>query len=62
MTQTVATTARTMSTAKPLLPEIAQTMVTSLKATYSYPAWCPIPRAKSRGRALGSTYYAWYRY
>jgi hypothetical protein len=37
MTQTVATTARTMSTAKPLLPEIAQTMVTSLKATYSLP-------------------------
>jgi hypothetical protein len=37
MTQTVATTAITMSTAKPLLPEIALTMVTLLRATYSSP-------------------------
>jgi hypothetical protein len=41
MTQTVATTASTMSTAKPLLPEIALTMVTSLKATYSSPCLVP---------------------
>jgi len=34
-TQTVATTASTMSTTKPLVPEIALIIVTSLKATYS---------------------------
>jgi hypothetical protein len=36
-TQTVPTTASTMSTAKPLLPEIALIMVTSLKVPYSSP-------------------------
>jgi len=49
MTQTVATTASTMRTAKPLLPEIALTMVTSLKATYSSPR--PVsPTSGSMGR------------
>ena len=37
MAQTVPTAASTMTTAKPLLPEIALTMFTSLKATYSPP-------------------------
>ena len=36
-TQTVATAPSAMSTAKPLLPEIAPIMVTSLKAPYSSP-------------------------
>ena len=40
--QTVATTASTMNTATPLVPEIALIMVTSLKATYS--SIFPLPR------------------
>jgi len=47
MAQTVPTTASTMTTAKPLLPEIALTMVTSLKATYSPP--CPVSLITGRG-------------
>jgi hypothetical protein len=55
MAQTVATTASTMSTAKPLLPEIALTMVTSLKATYSSP--CLVSPTPGNGSLTYTVFY-----
>ena len=49
-TQTVATTASVISTAKPLLPEIALTMVTSLNAPYSS-AMLNVPEHRTRASA-----------